>query len=201
MNHVARTYIDNKEDLFSTLLKWNLLSRNDYGVPLEHDIDELPYSVYVADQSFRDNFWSSFDTHLSKRVSVGLVDSLDYEPGLNHSHYWNQGIIFSVVDKENGITAWFVPSETYPEYVMVGPVRYSYLTGTKRLSYQHHITNEDLQTDAKIFYQELVQTIDAWNVLDRRQRENWSFYRYEPHSIIGYLKVMNWRDFPDGILN
>jgi len=198
MNYVARTYIDNKEDLFSALLKWNLLSRNDYGVPLEHDIDELPYSVYVADQSFRDNFWSSFDT---REVSVGLVDTLDYEPGLNHGYYWNQGIIFSVVDKENGITAWFVPSETYPEYVMVGPVRYSYLTGTKRLSYQHHITDADLQTDAKILYQELVQTIDAWDVLDRGQRENWSFYRYEPHRTIGYLKVMNWRDFPDGILN
>ena len=28
----------------------------------------------------------------------------------------------------------------------------------KRLSYQHHITNEDLQTDAG-FYQELVQTM------------------------------------------
>ena len=192
MNHVARTYIDNKEDLFSTLLKWNLLSRSDYGVPLEHDIDELPYSVYVADQAFRDNFWSSLD--------IDDID-LDYEPGLNHPSFWNQGIIFSVVDKENGITAWFVPSETYPEYVMVGPVRYSYLTGTKRLSYQHHITNEDLQTDAKILYSELVQTIDAWDVLDRGQRENWSFYRYEPHRTIGFSEVMNWRDFPDGILN
>ena len=192
MNHVARTYIDNKEDLFSTLLKWNLLSRSDYGVPLEHDIDELPYSVYVADQSFRDNFWSSLD--------IDDID-LDYEPGLNHPSFWNQGIIFSVVDKENGITAWFVPSETYPEYVMVGPVRYSYLTGTKRLSYQHHITNEDLQTDAKILYSELVQTIDAWDILDRGQRENWSFYRYEPHRTIGFSEVMNWRDFPDGILN
>tara|TARA_B100000085_G_scaffold83460_1_gene75280 strand:- start:355 stop:933 length:579 start_codon:yes stop_codon:yes gene_type:complete len=192
MNHVARTYIDNKEDLFSTLLKWNLLSRSDYGVPLEHDIDELPYSVYVADQAFRDNFWSSLD--------IDDID-LDYEPGLNHPSFWNQGIIFSVVDKENGITAWFVPSETYPEYVMVGPVRYSYLTGTKRLSYQHHITNEDLQTDAKILYSELVQTIDAWDVLDRGQRENWSFYRYEPQRTIGFSEVMNWRDFPDGILN
>ena len=198
MNYVARTYIDNKEDLFSALLKWNLLSRNDYGVPLEHDIDELPYSVYVASDDFQDNFWSSFDT---REVSVGLVDTLDYEPALNHGRYWNQGIIFSVVDKENGITAWFVPSETYPEYVMVGPVRYSYLTGTKRLSYQHHITDADLQTDAKILYQEMAQTIDAWDVLDRGQRENWSFYRYEPHRTIGYLKVMNWRDFPDGILN
>ncbi len=192
MNHVARTYIDNKEDLFSTLLKWNLLSRSDYGVPLEHDIDELPYSVYVADQAFRDNFWSSLD--------IDDID-LDYEPGLNHPSFWNQGIIFSVVDKENGITAWFVPSETYPEYVMVGPVRYSYLTGTKRLSYQHHITNEDLQTDAKILYSELVQTIDAWDILDRGQRENWSFYRYEPQRTIGFSEVMNWRDFPDGILN
>lgn len=197
MNHVARTYIDNKEDLFSALLKWNLLSRNDYGVPLEHDIDELPYSVYIASEDFRDNFWSSFDTH----DVVRGMDTLDYKPGLNHSHYWNQGTIFSVVDKENGITAWFVPSETYPEYVMVGPVRYSYLTGTKRLSYQHHTTDADLQRDAKILYSELVQTIDAWDSLDRRQRENWSFYRYEPHRTIGYLKVMNWRDFPDGILN
>lgn len=197
MNHVARTYIDNKEDLFSTLLKWNLLSRNDYGVPLEHDIDELPYSVYVASDDFRDNFWSSFDTH----DVVRGMDTLDYEPGLNHPSFWNQGIIFSVVDKENGITAWFVPSETYPEYVMVGPVRYSYLTGTKRLSYQHHITDSDLQRAAKILYQELVTTIDAWDILDRGQRENWSFYRYEPHRTIGYLKVMNWRDFPDGILN
>lgn len=197
MNYVARTYIDNKEDLFSTLLKWNLLSRNDYGVPLEHDIDELPYSVYVASDDFRDNFWSSFDTH----DVVRGMDTLDYEPGLNHDYYWNQGIIFSVVDKENGITAWFVPSETYPEYVMVGPVRYSYLTGTKRLSYQHHITDSDLQRAAKILYQELVTTIDAWDILDRGQRENWSFYRYEPHRTIGYLKVMNWRDFPDGILN
>jgi len=198
MNYVARTYIDNKEDLFSTLLKWNLLSRNDYGVPLEHDIDELPYSVYVSDEDFRDNFWSSFDNH---EVSMGRVDTLDYEPGLNHPYSWNQRIIYSVVDKENGITAWFVPSETYPEYVMVGPVRYSYLTGTKRLSYQHHITNEDLQTDAKILYQELVQTIDAWDILDRGQRENWSLYRYEPHRTIGFSEVMNWRDFPDGILN
>ena len=197
MNYVARTYIDNKEDLFSTLLKCNLLSRNDYGVPLEHDIDELPYSVYVSDEEFRDNFWSSFDTH---EVSMGRVDTLDNEPGLNNPSSWNQGIIYSVVDKENGITAWFVPSETYPEYVMVGPVRYSYLTGTKRLSYQHHITNEDLQTDAKILYQELVQTIDAWNILDRGQRENWSFYRYEPDRTVGYMKVMNWRDFPDEIL-
>lgn len=198
MNHVARTYIDNKEDLFSTLLKWNLLSRNDFGVPLEHDIDELPYSVYVADQSFRDDFWSSFDTH---EVSMGRVDTLDDEIGLNHTHSWTQGIIYSVVDKENGITAWFVPSESYPEYVMVGPVRYSYLTGKKRLSYQHHITDEDLQTDAKILYQELVQTIDSWDILDRGQRENWSFYRYEPHRTIGFSEVMNWRDFPDGILN
>lgn len=197
MNHVARTYIDNKEDLFSTLLKWNLLSRNDYGVPLEHDIDELPYSVYITSMEFRDNFWSSFDTH----DVVRGMDTLDYEPGLNHGYYWNQGIIFSVVDKENGITAWFVPSETYPEYVMVGPVRYSYLTGTKRLSYQHHITDADLQRAAKTLYQELVTTIDAWDILDRGQRENWSFYRYEPHRTIGYLKVMNWRDFPDGILN
>ena len=192
MNYVARTYIDNKKDLFSALLKWNLLSRNDYGVPLEHDIDELPYSVYVADQAFRDNFWSSLD--------IDDID-LDYEPGLNHPSFWNQGIIFSVVDKENGITAWFVPSETYPEYVMVGPVRYSYLTGTKRLSYQHHITDADLQTDAKILYQEMAQTIDAWDVLDRGQRENWSFYRYEPQRTIGFSEVMNWRDFPDGILN
>lgn len=197
MNYVARTYIDNKEDLFSTLLKWNLLSRNDYGVPLEHDIDELPYSVYITSMEFRDNFWSSFDTH----DVVRGMDTLDYEPGLNHDYYWNQGIIFSVVDKENGITAWFVPSETYPEYVMVGPVRYSYLTGTKRLSYQHHITDADLQRAAKTLYQELVTTIDAWDILDRGQRENWSFYRYEPHRTIGYLKVMNWRDFPDGILN
>ena len=192
MNHVARTYIDNKEDLFSTLLKWNLLSRSDYGVPLEHDIDELPYSVYVADQSFRDDFWSSLD--------IRDVDD-DWRMGLNYPSFWNQRIIFSVVDKENGITAWFVPSETYPEYVMVGPVRYSYLTGTKRLSYQHHITDADLQTDAKILYQELVQTIDAWDVLGRGRRENWSFYRYEPHRIIGFSEVMNWRDFPDGILN
>ncbi len=197
MNYVARTYIDNKKDLFSTLLKWNLLSRNDYGVPLEHDIDELPYSVYITSMEFRDNFWSSFDTH----DVVRGMDTLDYEPGLNHGYYWNQGIIFSVVDKENGITAWFVPSETYPEYVMVGPVRYSYLTGTKRLSYQHHITDADLQRAAKTLYQELVTTIDAWDILDRGQRENWSFYRYEPHRTIGYLKVMNWRDFPDGILN
>ena len=197
MNYVARTYIDNKEDLFSTLLKWNLLSRIDYGVPLEHDIDELPYSVYITSMEFRDNFWSSFDTH----DVVRGMDTLDYEPGLNHGYYWNQGIIFSVVDKENGITAWFVPSETYPEYVMVGPVRYSYLTGTKRLSYQHHITDADLQRAAKTLYQELVTTIDAWDILDRGQRENWSFYRYEPHRTIGYLKVMNWRDFPDGILN
>ena len=192
MNYVARTYIDNKEDLFSTLLKWNLLSRSDYGVPLEHDIDELPYSVYVADQSFRDDFWSSLD--------IRDVDD-DWRMGLNYPSFWNQRIIFSVVDKENGITAWFVPSETYPEYVMVGPVRYSYLTGTKRLSYQHHITDADLQTDAKILYQELVQTIDAWDILDRGQRENWSFYRYEPHRTIGFSEVMNWRDFPDGILN
>ena len=192
MNYVARTYIDNKEDLFSTLLKWNLLSRSDYGVPLEHDIDELPYSVYVADQSFRDDFWSSLD--------IRDVDD-DWRMGLNYPSFWNQRIIFSVVDKENGITAWFVPSETYPEYVMVGPVRYSYLTGTKRLSYQHHITNEDLQTDAKTLYSELVTTIDAWDILDRGQRENWSFYRYEPHRTIGFSEVMNWRDFPDGILN
>ncbi len=192
MNHVARTYIDNKEDLFSTLLKWNLLSRSDYGVPLEHDIDELPYSVYVADQSFRDDFWSSLD--------IRDVDD-DWRMGLNYPSFWNQRIIFSVVDKENGITAWFVPSETYPEYVMVGPVRYSYLTGTKRLSYQHHITDADLQKAAKTLYLEILTTIEAWDNLDRGQRENWSFYRYEPHRTIGFSEVMNWRDFPDGILN
>ena len=192
MNYVARTYIDNKEDLFSTLLKWNLLSRSDYGVPLEHDIDELPYSVYVADQSFRDDFWSSLD--------IRDVDD-DWRMGLNYPSFWNQRIIFSVVDKENGITAWFVPSETYPEYVMVGPVRYSYLTGTKRLSYQHHITDADLQKAAKTLYLEILTTIEAWDSLDRGQRENWSFYRYEPHRTIGFSEVMNWRDFPDGILN
>ena len=192
MNYVARTYIDNKEDLFSTLLKWNLLSRSDYGVPLEHDIDELPYSVYVADQSFRDDFWSSLD--------IRDVDD-DWRMGLNYPSFWNQRIIFSVVDKENGITAWFVPSETYPEYVMVGPVRYSYLTGTKRLSYQHHITDADLQKAAKTLYLEILTTIEAWDNLDRGQRENWSFYRYEPHRTIGFSEVMNWRDFPDGILN
>ena len=60
---------------------------------------------------------------------------------------------------------------------------------------------QDLQTDAKILYQELVQTIDSWDILDRGQRENWSFYRYEPHRTIGFSEVMNWRDFPDGILN
>ena len=192
MNYVARTYIDNKEDLFSALLKWNLLSRSDYGVPLEHDIDELPYSVYVADQSFRDDFWSSLD--------IRDVDD-DWRMGLNYPSFWNQRIIFSVVDKENGITAWFVPSETYPEYVMVGPVRYSYLTGTKRLSYQHHITDADLQKAAKTLYLEILTTIEAWDNLDRGQRENWSFYRYEPHRTIGFSEVMNWRDFPDGILN
>ena len=125
----------------------------------------------------------------------------DWRMGLNYPSFWNQRIIFSVVDKENGITAWFVPSETYPEYVMVGPVRYSYLTGTKRLSYQHHITDADLQKAAKTLYLEILTTIEAWDNLDRGQRENWSFYRYEPHRTIGFSEVMNWRDFPDGILN
>ena len=67
MNHVHEL-TDNKRICFYFTKVES--SRNDYGVPLEHDIDELPYSVYVADQSFLDNFWSSFDTHLSKRVSL-----------------------------------------------------------------------------------------------------------------------------------
>jgi len=170
-------YVQSKKELIPTLKAWHLLSYvalwpETSNPTIQHNIDEIPYSVYAD----TDGFMAFYEA------------TKEGEPTSDN--------VWSVVDTENKITVWFIP--TPGESTMIGPLRYSYLSGTKTLSYQHYITDSDLQEGAELFQVELDTTMFLYD--NGEKLPKWSFYRFEPHGIYLPFKVLNWREFPDEIL-
>jgi len=170
-----------KKLLIPVLKAWNLLSYlalwpETSNPTIQHNIDEIPYSVYAD----TDGFMAFYEA-----ATKG-------EPTSDN--------VWSVVDQENKITVFFLPHSSKGDLfpTMLGPLRYSYLSGTLTLSYQHHITDSDLVAAAELFQKELDTTMFLYD--NGEKLPKWSFYRYEPNPTTGYLEVMNWREFPDEIL-
>ena len=178
-------YVQSKKKLIPTLKAWNLLSHlalwpETSNPTIQHNIDEIPYSVYPD----TDGFMTFYENQTNDRLE-------GEEYGANN--------VWSVVDTENKITVWFVPGHrpnAPGESTMIGPLRYSYLSGTKTLSYQNYITDSELQATAELFQEELDTTMFLYD--NGEKLPKWSFYRYEPDGIS--FKVLNWREFPDEIL-
>jgi len=174
-------YIKTKRDLIPTMESWNLLSYvaqwpETSNPTIQHNIDEIPYSVYADTDGFFE-FWA------------------------NPKNRRDTKNVWSVVDQENKIAVFFLPDSRKNKSLnptMVGPFRYSYLSGTKTLSYQHYITNGDLEVDAELFQKELDTTMFLYD--NGEKLPKWSFYRFEPDPTTAYVEVMNWREFPDEIL-